>query len=155
MISVYTVVIHVLRGRSVTPARRLQTAVLMQQVLPVVMMVISAPMMSVMEQEHVATPITRLPVMMGFTAMVQIPAAAGAAHMLVIPVWEERNVTLPVRKPATHVLIRLARPVPTMAIFVRMMPVMEGVYVRISITRPPVMTGFTAPRMMSVRAASA
>jgi hypothetical protein len=70
------------------------------------------------------------------------------AFQLVIPVQEERNVTVPARRPATPVLIRQVRPVPMTAMCVPMMSVTVREPVHILRTPHPVMTVMPVPPMI-------
>jgi hypothetical protein len=66
-----------------------------------------------------------------------IPAAAGSAPMPVIPAQEEENAIIPVKKGWITATPHQGRPAPTMAIFVRMIPVMGRACVRIRLNPLP------------------
>jgi hypothetical protein len=75
--------------------------------------------------------------MTGSTATGRIPAVVEHAHMLVIPVWEEASATIPVKKGQITATPHQGLPAPTMAIFVRMIPVMGRACVRIRLNPLP------------------
>ena len=83
--------------------------------------------------------------MMGFTAMVLIPAVVEAVlSTQVTPVREDQNVMIFVRRIRKPVTILRAPPAPTTAMPVPMMNVMVPGSVYISIIMPLAMMGFTA-----------